>query len=30
MIFRTWRGRIRTADRAEYVAYIRATGLVHQ
>jgi len=27
MIFRTWRGRIRTADRAEYVAYIRATGL---
>ena len=27
MIFRTWRGRIRTADRADYVAYIRATGL---
>jgi heme-degrading monooxygenase HmoA len=27
MIFRTWRGKIRTADRAEYVAYIRATGL---
>jgi heme-degrading monooxygenase HmoA len=27
MIFRTWRGRIRTEDRAEYVAYIRATGL---
>ena len=27
MIFRRWRGRIRTADRDEYVAYIRATGL---
>ena len=27
MIFRKWRGRIRTADRDEYVAYIRATGL---
>ena len=27
MIFRTWRGKIRTSDRAEYVAYIRATGL---
>jgi len=26
-ILRTWRGRIRTADAAEYVAYIRATGL---
>jgi len=27
MILRTWRGRIRTADRDDYVAYIRATGL---
>ncbi|MEO6256121.1 MAG: hypothetical protein ABIO69_04860 [Sphingomicrobium sp.] len=26
-ILRTWRGRIRSADRAQYVAYIRATGL---
>lgn len=27
MIFRKWTGRIRTADRAEYVAYIVGTGL---
>ena len=27
MILRTWRGRIRSADRADYVAYILATGL---
>ena len=27
MIFRKWRGRIRTEDRQEYVAYIRTTGL---
>ena len=27
MIFRKWRGRIRTTDRDDYVAYIRATGL---
>src|SRR5256885_17210803 len=27
MIFRKWTGRIRTADRAEYVTYILATGL---
>ena len=26
-ILRTWRGRIRTADRSEYVAYILDTGL---
>jgi hypothetical protein len=26
MILRTWTGRIRTADRAEYAAYIEATG----
>src|SRR3954447_10753442 len=27
VIFRTWRGRIRTADVREYVAYIQDTGL---
>jgi heme-degrading monooxygenase HmoA len=27
MIFRKWTGRIRTADRTEYVAYIVGTGL---
>jgi heme-degrading monooxygenase HmoA len=27
MIFRKWRGRIRTEDRDEYVAYIVGTGL---
>lgn len=27
MILRKWTGRIRTADRAEYVAYILGTGL---
>lgn len=27
MIFRKWTGRIRTADRSEYVAYIVGTGL---
>ena len=27
MIFRKWTGRIRTADRAAYVAYIVGTGL---
>jgi len=27
MIFRKWTGRIRTADREEYVAYIVGTGL---
>jgi len=27
MIFRKWRGRIRTGDRADYVAYILGTGL---
>lgn len=26
MILRTWTGRIRTADEAEYAAYIEATG----
>ena len=26
MILRTWRGRIRTADTAEYCAYVLATG----
>ena len=27
MIFRKWRGLIRTSDRADYVAYILGTGL---
>ena len=26
MILRTWRGRIRSADTAAYLAYVRATG----
>ena len=29
MIFRKWTGRIRTADAAEYVAYVEATGASH-